>query len=287
MLARPGYRPESHATGKATRIAPIAPPPASSTVCSDGRRDLGERRGIRRRRASARRSPAARPWRRGRVRTSAPSASGVARPSAMRAARMRAAAADAGVPAPAARRRLDHEEHEAERREHHAERGGRRAGERRLVGDDDRRGEGVEPDEGERAVLREQVQCDDEAAAEHREAELREDDPPEHRPRAEAERPGGFLQRRVEPADRRQRREVDERVVRERGHEQPAAEAVDRRDRARPAVARHERRDRERGDEQYGEEPASRAGRCARRARRRRRRARSSRARRARAAARC
>ena len=84
-------------------------------------------------------------------------------------------------------RGLDDEQHEAERGEYHAERGGRRAGERRLVRHDDRGREGVEPDEGERAVLGQQVQRDDEAASEDGEAELRQDDPAEHRPRAEPE----------------------------------------------------------------------------------------------------
>jgi len=99
----------------------------------------------------------------------------------------RAAAADPRVAMTSACRGLDDEQHEAERGEHHAERGGRRTGEGRLVRHDDRGGERVEPDEGECAVLGQQVQRDDQAAAEDGESELRQDDPAEHRPRAEPE----------------------------------------------------------------------------------------------------
>ena len=72
----------------------------------------------------------------------------------------------------------------------------------RLVLHDDRRGEGVEADHREGAVLREQVQPDQQRAARHREAQLRQHDAAEHPPGAEPEAARRLLEGGVEPAQR-------------------------------------------------------------------------------------
>ena len=146
--------------------------------------------------------------------------------------------------------------------------------------------ERAEAQQREGAVLGQQVQRDDQAAAEQREAQLRQRHAPEDREGAQPEAARDVLERRVGAPQRGDRRQHDERVVRERRDEHGAPEAVDAVVQRDPGVAVDELGHGERQHEQDRPEAAARhvgALDAARRRRRRRSRRAASRARRARA----
>ena len=143
------------------------------------------------------------------------------------------------------------DEHEREHR-----RGGRV--ETELVLGVDLRRERAESEQREGAVLGEQVQRDDQAAAEQCETQLRQRHAPEDREGAESLAARDVLERRVRAPQRGDRREHHERVVRERAHEHGAPEATDAVVQPDPGVAVDEFGHGERQCEQDRPEAAAR-----------------------------
>ena len=156
----------------------------------------------------------------------------------------------------AAQPQLGQQQQQAAQHEHAGQRVGGRPVEGRLVLVVDGGGEGREAQQLQRAELGEQVQ------------RRRAAPPPSSAgrscgsttranvaPRAVPERAGGLLQRRVEPAQRRRDRQVDEREVRQGHDQQRAAVPLDARGQRHPAEAVDERRDGQRRDQQHVPEP--------------------------------
>ena len=141
------------------------------------------------------------------------------------------------VPRAAAQPHLAPEHQHAQHHEHQRQQ--RRAGrvEAELVRVVDLGGEGAVPQHGEAAVLGQQVQRDDQAAPQQGEARLGQGDPREGAPGAPTEAARRLLQRRVADPQHRGRRQVHERVVRQRHHQHGRSEAVKAREDRDPAGA--------------------------------------------------
>ena len=122
--------------------------------------------------------------------------------------------------------------------------------ERRAVLVEDRRGERREAQHLQRPELGEQVERHEQGATGDRRAELRQDDPHERAHRTQPERPGGVVERRIEPAQRRGHREQHQREVRQRRDQHGTAEALDPRRERHPRVAVDEGRHGERCDQE-------------------------------------
>ncbi len=119
------------------------------------------------------------------------------------------------------------QQQQAEADEHEREhRGGRRIEAELVLGVDLGR-ERAEAEQRERAVLGQQVQRDDQAAAEQRQPQLGQRHAPEDRERTEALAARHVLERRVGAPQRGDGRQHHERVVGEHAHEHRAPEALD------------------------------------------------------------
>ena len=170
----------------------------------------------------------------------------------------RHARTDPCVPCATAGGRLTDQQHEAQQHQDAGERAARRPVERGLELLEDGGGQGGEPQHRERAVLREQVYCDEQAAAQNCEPQLRKYHAPKGIRRAGAQRPRRLLDRGVESAQRRRGGHVDEREVRQRGDQDAGPETVQRGHHADPRVAVDERGNGERRDQQRPPERAAR-----------------------------
>ncbi len=84
----------------------------------------------------------------------------------------------------------------------------------------------------EGAVLREQVQPDEQRSAQDRQPQLRQDHAPEHPGRAPAQAGADLLERGIETPERGDDRQVDQREVRQRRDQDPGRQT-------RPATGRH------------------------------------------------
>ena len=129
------------------------------------------------------------------------------------------------------------QQHEAERHEHEREHGGGGRVESELVLGVDLGRERAEAEQGEGAVLGEQVQRDDQAPAEQREAQLRQRHAGEDGERSQPLAAGHVLERGVGPPQACDRRQHHERVVRQGADEHGAREAVHAVVEADPRVA--------------------------------------------------
>ena len=160
-----------------------------------------------------------------------------------------------------ARQRLGDQQHQAEQHEHAGQHAARRTVEGDLELLEDRDGEGVEAHHRERAELGEQMDADQQAAAEDRQPQLRQHDAEEHAGRVGAQCAGRFLDGGIEPAQRRGHGQVHEREVRQRGDQHARPQSVQGRDHADPGVAVDECRNRQRRNEQRTPEcPAGQVG---------------------------
>ena len=110
---------------------------------------------------------------------------------------------DPGVVPGAAQSQLGEQQEEAQQHQDRRHRGRRGAVEGGAVLVVDGGGEGGEAQQGERAELGEQVQPDQQRAAEQGRSQLGQHHPGEGLPAGVPERPGGLLQRRVEAAQGR------------------------------------------------------------------------------------
>ena len=140
-----------------------------------------------------------------------------------------------------------------------------------LVLVEDRGREGGEAQHREHAELGEQVQRDEQAAAEHRGPQLGQDDAGEGAPRPQAQRAGGVLPRPVEPAQGGRHGQEDQREVRQRRDQHGATEPGHRRAQRHPGVGVDEGGHRQRCDQQHAPPAGPGQAACARPARRRRR----------------
>jgi hypothetical protein len=132
-------------------------------------------------------------------------------PERNRKRRAGAAATDAREATPAAQAHLGEDHRQAQRHQHAGQQGRRRIVELQLVLLEDRRGEGLDLEEGERAELRQHVRRDEQRAAAERRPRLRQDDAEEADPAAMAERAGDLLEIGIHAAQRRRHRQVDQR----------------------------------------------------------------------------
>ena len=157
----------------------------------------------------------------------------------------------AGQPLEAQHEQAEPDEHERERG-----RGGRVEAIQELGVD--RRGERLEAEDLEGAVLGEHHERHEHAAPEDRAACVPERHAPERPQPPEPEAARDLLERRVGVAQARRDRQVDERVDRERHDERRTGHAADRREQRLPAEARHEVRDADRDDDEDGPQPPRR-----------------------------
>ena len=164
---------------------------------------------------------------------------------------------DPCVPAAAPGDVLDQEERQAADHQHPGQRRRGRTVEGGAVLLDDRGRERLEAHDREGAVLREQVQPDEERSAQDREPQLRQDHAPKHPGRALTEAGADLLQRGIETSQRRHDREVDQREVGQRGDQDAGRQARHRWDDTDPAVARDEGGDHEGRGEQDGPRPTT------------------------------
>ena len=124
-------------------------------------------------------------------------------------------AADARERRPSAQPQLDEQDDQAQQRQRAGREVRRGSVERRPELLVDRRRERREPQHLQRAELRQQVQRDEESAAEQGRSQLGKDDAREGGHAPEAQRAGGLLERRVDALQRRGDGQVDEREVRQ------------------------------------------------------------------------
>ena len=149
-----------------------------------------------------------------------------------------------------ARRRLGDQQHQAAQHQHAGQHAAGRAVERRLELLEDRGGEGVEAHHRECPEFGEQMNADQQPAAEDRQPQLGQHHPEEHPGRTGSQCTRRLLNGGVEPAQRRGRGQVHEREVRQCRDEYSGAQPVQGRDHAHPGVAVDECRYGQRRNEQ-------------------------------------
>ena len=122
---------------------------------------------------------------------------------------------------------LEAQQEQAEDHEDQGQQRGCRPVERGAVDSQDPGRERRVVEDLQRAVLAQQVQADQQRAAEHRGADRRQHHPEERRERSVAQRGRDVLESGVEPAQRGHGREVDERVVGQADHQHGSRVALD------------------------------------------------------------
>ena len=179
----------------------------------------------------------------------------VARPSRCGGIRALGQRAGPGHPAPAAEHPLAGQHEQAERDQHQRERARGWHAERHGELGEDLGGERLVAEDLERAVLGQQHQGHQQAAAQDRAAGLAQRDPDERAHAPDAEAAGHLLLARVGGAQAGRDRQVDQRVHGERHHHDRTAEAVHPGPQRRPAEADHEVGDGQRHHDQHRPDP--------------------------------
>ncbi len=157
---------------------------------------------------------------------------------------------DARAPPTPAQGQLEDEQHGAEADQHQGEQRGLRSVEHGGVLLEDRGGQRGVVEQLQCAVLGEEVEPDEEGAAQDRRADGGQRDPPEDAAGPVAQRLRHLLDAGVEPAQRGDRGQVDQRVVGQRHHQDGTAEALHGVGGGDPAVAVDEGGHRERRAQQ-------------------------------------
>ncbi len=166
------------------------------------------------------------------------SASGLKRPQRDPHRCPGAAAADPGETAPLAQPRLAERNGQADQHQHAREQRRRLIVELAGVLVEDRRGEGLDAQERQRAELRQHMRRDQQRAAAERRGDLRQHDAAEGPPAAMAERARNVLEARIEAAQCRDDRQIDQRHAVEGQDEDRALDLLEPRPERRPGEAR-------------------------------------------------
>ena len=150
--------------------------------------------------------------------------------------------AGAHVSALAAHPQLQPQQHQAQRQQH--------GGKHRRVGVAefqfelliDRRGEGLQADDRQRAELHQHVQRDQQRTGEQRRPEQRQGDPEKHAPAILPQRAGGLFEGRVEIAQRCRDRQEDQRILGQAHHQNRPAQSFEMSAQRNPGKAADKRR---------------------------------------------